>query len=206
MSYLFVMSGIFCNFVLMNRSFNTHTEGIDLEFWHDLIKSHGRLVVCKRNELLCRIGEPSTVFGLVLSGYFRYDGFVSSHDNILIGGFAFPGALVGNYPDCMENAPSPFNIRAGRKSEIMVMDASLLPKIYDGNPTACRQGRLLMEQAYKSLRMRHIDLYAKSPTERYVDLVKQHSQIEQLVPQKEIAAYLQITPVHLCRIRKEQRK
>lgn len=206
MNYLFAMSGIFRNFVLMNKPFNTHTEGIDLEFWHDLIKSHGRLVVCKRNELLCKMGESSTVFGLVVSGYFIYD--LQSYDNKdgLIGGFAFPGALVGNYPDCMGNALSPFNIRAGRKSEAIVMDATLLPDIYDNDPNACRQGRLFMEQAYKSIKMRHVDLYAKSPIERYLGLVEQHAQIEQLVPQKEIAAFLQITPVHLCRIRKELMK
>lgn len=187
----------------MNKPFNTHTEGIDLEFWHDLIKSHGRLVVCKRNELLCKFGEPSTVFGMVVSGYFRYDAYLNEHKDVLIGGFAFPGALVGNYPDCMENAPSPFNIRAGRKSEVLVMDATILPYIYDNAPNVCRKARLLIEQGYKSLRQRYIDRYTKTPTERYLDLVRQHSQIEQLVPQKEIAAYLQITPVHLCRIRKE---
>lgn len=197
------MSGILSNFVLMNRPFNTHTEGIDLEFWHDLIRSHGNLVVCKRNELLCKFGEPSTVFGMVVSGYFKYNPQPAEDNEMLIGGFAFPGALVGNYPDCMENAPSLFNIRAGRKSEVIIMDATILPDIYDNNPKAARQGRIFIEQAYKSLRQRHFDKYTKTPTERYLDLVRQHSQIEQLVPQKEIAAYLQITPVHLCRIRKE---
>lgn len=187
----------------MNKPFNTHTEGIDLEFWHDLIKSHGRLVVCKRNELLCKFGEPSTVFGMVVSGYFKYDLLLDDNKEIHIGGFAFPGALVGNYPDCMENAPSPFNIRAGRKSEVLVMDATLLPDIYDSDPIACRQGRILMERVYKSLRNRHIDLYAKTPVERYLDLVEQHSQIEQDIPQKEIAAYIQITSTHLCRLKKD---
>lgn len=199
------MSEIMRNFVLMNRPFNTHTEGIDLEFWHDLIKSHAKLITLKRNELLCRCDEPSTAFGMVVSGYFRYDGFLNSND-LFIGGFAFPGALIGNYPDCMENAPSPFNIRAGRKSEVLVMDATLLSDIYDNDTNASRQGRLLMEQAYKSLRRRYINRYAKTPVLRYIDLIQQHSQIEQDVPQKEIAAYLQITPTHLCRIRKELNK
>ncbi|MDE6117752.1 MAG: hypothetical protein K2O30_08585 [Duncaniella sp.] len=187
----------------MNQHFNTHTEGIDLKFWHDLIEDHGKLITLSRGDLLCELGEFSSVFGFVVSGYFRYDGFENKNRDALIGGFAFPGALVGNYPDCMENAPSPFCIRAGRKSTAMVMDATILPDIYDKDSKACRQGRIMIQQAYKSLRVRYIDLYSKSPTERYLDLIHCHSQIEQDVPQKEIAAYLQITPTHLSRIRKE---
>ena len=38
--------------------------------------------------------------------------------------------------------------------------------------------------------------------ERYVDLIHEHPQIEQDVPQKEIAEYLQIDPITLCRIKK----
>ncbi|ROT04163.1 hypothetical protein EEL33_15575 [Muribaculaceae bacterium Isolate-037 (Harlan)] len=32
------------NFVKMKRHFNTHIEGIDLKFWHDLIESRGMLI------------------------------------------------------------------------------------------------------------------------------------------------------------------
>ena len=38
--------------------------------------------------------------------------------------------------------------------------------------------------------------------ERYIDLINEHPQIEQDVPQKEIAKYLQIDPITLCRIKK----
>ena len=38
--------------------------------------------------------------------------------------------------------------------------------------------------------------------ERYIDLINEHPQIEQDVPQKEIAEYLQIDPITLCRIKK----
>ncbi|MDE6522815.1 MAG: hypothetical protein K2L17_08365, partial [Muribaculaceae bacterium] len=86
----------------MKRHFNTHLEGLDLQFWHDLIESRGKLVSLKKGECLCRKSEPTNVFGYVKSGYFKYtvDGINK------IGGFAFPEALVGDYPSCMDNAPA----------------------------------------------------------------------------------------------------
>ncbi|MDE7345963.1 MAG: hypothetical protein K2N48_04375 [Muribaculaceae bacterium] len=59
-----------------------------------------------------------------------------------------------------------------------------------------------MDRAYSSLLNRHCSLYSKTARERYLDLIHEHPQIEQDVPQKEIAEYLQIDPITLCRIKK----
>lgn len=183
----------------MKRHFNTHIEGLDLRFWQDLIESHGRFVTFKRGEFICRRGEPTNVCGYLESGYLIYTVAGVSK----IGGFAFPHALFGDYPSCMNSAPAMFDIIAGEKAEAWIMDASVLPELYERDINICRQGRLFMESAYISLAKRYYSLYAKTPMERYLDLIDEHPQIEQDVPQKEIAEYLQITPVSLCRIRKK---
>ena len=118
-----------------------------------------------------------------------------------IGGFAFPEAMFGDYPSCMTNSPALFNITAGKKTEVWLMDATLLPSLYATDTAMSRQGRLFMEAAYRSLCQRYYALYSQSPAERYITLIEEHPQILPL-PQKEIAAYLQISPIHLCRIRK----
>ncbi len=186
----------------MKRHFNTHLEGLDLQFWHDLIESRGKLVSLKKGEHLCRRGEPTNICGYVKSGYFIYtvDGVNK------IGGFAFPEALLGDYPQCMNNVPAMFDIVAGKPSEAWIMDATELPKIFEEDVEAGKQGRMFMESAYVSLAKRYYALYAQTPMERYLDLIHKHPQIEQDVSQKELAEYLQITPTHLSRIRKELRK
>ncbi len=183
----------------MIRHFNTHLEGLDLQFWHDLMESRGRLVTFKKGECLCRKGEPTNVCGYVKSGYFKYtvDGINK------IGGFAFPEALVGDYPSCMDNAPAMFDIVAGKNSEVWIIDATILPKLFEEDIEAGRQGRLFMQSAYISLAKRYYALYAKTPMERYLDLIHEHPQIEQDVSQKEIAEYLQIVPNSLSRIRRK---
>ncbi len=186
----------------MKRHFNTHLEGLDLKFWHDLIESRGKLVSLKKGEHLCRRGVPTNICGYVKSGYFIYtvDGVNK------IGGFAFPEALLGDYPQCMNNAPAMFDIVTGKPSEVWIMDATLLPKLFEEDIEAGKQGRMFMESAYVSLAKRYYALYAQTPMERYLDLIHKHPQIEQDVSQKELAEYLQITPTHLSRIRKELRK
>ena len=182
----------------MKRHFNTHLEGLDLQFWHDLIESRGKLVSLKKGEYLCRKGEPTNAFGYVKSGYFKY----TIDGTNKIGGFAFPEALVGDYPSCMNNANAMFDIVAGKKSEAWIIDATILPQLFEEDIEAQRQGRLFMQSAYVSLAKRYCALYAKTARERYVDLIHEHPQIEQDVPQKEIAEYLQIDPITLCRIKK----
>lgn len=102
----------------------------------------------------------------------------------------------------MNNAPAMFDILVGKSGEAWIMDATILPRLYEEDREICRQGRLFMESAYTSLAQRYYALCAKSPAERYVELITEHPQIEQDVSQKEIAKYLQIDPISLCRIKK----
>lgn len=184
----------------MKRHFNTHIEGLDLPFWHSLIERHGRRITYRAGESICLKGEPTNALGYVISGYLLYE-IVSEKGRKAIGGFAFPEAMFGDYPSCMTNSPALFNITAGKKTEVWLMDATLLPSLYATDTAMSRQGRLFMEAAYRSLCQRYYALYSQSPAERYITLIEEHPQILQL-PQKEIAAYLQISPIHLCRIRK----
>ena len=90
---------------------------------------------------------------------------------------------MDDYPSCKDNA-------------------TILPKLFEEDIETGRQGRFFMQSAHVSLAKRYYALYAKTPMERYIDLIKEHPQIEQDIPQKEIAAYLQIDPITLCRIKK----
>ena len=173
-----------------------------MKFWLELIRSHGKLVTLGRGEYLCRKGEPTNLCGYVKSGYLIYS--MSKSNGIFnIGGFAFADALCGDYPNCLHNAPAEFDLVAGRKTEIWVMDATILPAMYENDLYMSEQGRIFMESAFTSLLRRYSALCSNTPAERYRQLVREHPQIEQDVPQKEIAKYLHISPIHLCRIRKE---
>lgn len=182
----------------MTQHFNRHIEGIDIDFWHDLIESHGKLVALNKGDFLCRFNKPTNLIGYVKSGYLKYT--MDGTDKI--GGFTFPGALFGDYPNCMHNLPARFDIIAGAKSDVWIMDATLL-RDTDDDFEIRKHRQQFAESAYNSLIERYCSVLAGTPKERYLTLINQHPQIEQDVQQKEIAEYLQITPSHLCRIKKE---
>lgn len=49
---------------------------------------------------------------------------------------------------------------------------------------------------------RYIDMYTKSAQERYAELVEKHEDIFSIFSLKDIASFLNITPTHLSRLRK----
>ncbi len=185
----------------MSRYRNPYFEGLDIQFWHDLIKSRGTLQSLKRGEYLCRKGEPTKAFGYVKSGYLIYK-IEGMYKPTAIGGFVFENGLWGDYPNCMDNLPAVYDIVAGRKTEVWVMDATVLPALYQQDLYSCQQGRLFMEAFFRSLVKSHCTLCSKTPVQRYLELIRQYPKLEQDIPQKEIALYLQIDPITLCRIRK----
>ena len=52
---------VLANSILVKGHFNTHLEGLDLVFWHDLIEIHGKLMSLKMEEYLCRKGKPTSI-------------------------------------------------------------------------------------------------------------------------------------------------
>ena len=141
----------------MERILNTYMEDIDLQFWHDLIKKHGNLVTFDEGEYVCHQGEKSTVFGYVQSGNFCIEIEGSDQKKHIIDK-VFTDALVGNYPDCMYDGVSPFDIKAVDKSFAYLMDARILVNLYEQDLLIQNQGRLLIEAMLKSLTNRYVNL------------------------------------------------
>lgn len=72
----------------------------------------------------------------------------------------------------------------------------LVDATFEGNLTSING--VLFSEIYS----RYLELYRKTPTERYIDLINQYPQIFDIVSLRDIASYLLITPVYLSRIRK----
>lgn len=142
----------------MERILNTYMKDIDLQFWHDLIQRYGTLVTFDEGEYLCRHGEGSTTFGYVLSGNFHYEIEGTDHKNHVVNS-VFSDALVGNYPDCMYDGVSPFDIKAVDQSSAYLMDARILVNLYEQDPNIQNQGRLLIEGMLLSLKKKLCELF-----------------------------------------------
>lgn len=144
----------------MERILNTYMEDIDLQFWHDLIKKYGNLVDFDEGSYVCHQGEKSSVFGYVQSGNFCIEIEGSDQKKHVID-IILPDYLIGNYPDCMYDGVSPFDIKAIDNSSAYLMDARILVNLYEQDFHIQNQGRLLIEAMLKSLTNSYAEIVLK---------------------------------------------
>ena len=136
--------------------------------------------------------------GFIESGYFKHivRDFKGKEQII---GFSFKDALVGDYLSILENADARCEIVAVKKSKVIICEGDIVKEVMSRHTEARQElSKRIIRQTYDRL----IDLYKKSPKERYLYLIKSCPEILQQITLKELASYLKITPTYLSRIRK----
>ena len=95
-----------------------------------------------------------------------------------------------------------FNIQAIETSELILLSKENFQKVCETIPVFERFYRMLIQNAYVHSQKRISRIYKNSAEERYLNLIKEHPEIIQRIPQHYIASYLGIKPQSLSRIRK----
>lgn len=178
--------------------FNSYDQSIDLSAIKDYCREHGRVRYYAKDEIFVQQGTRGRYLGVVESGYFKYTTLSSSGSEAVVG-FAFEGEIVADYYNSFNGIPSEVTIIAGTDtavSQIRTTEArNIFNESFEGNLSALN-GTLFSE-----IYSRYLELYRKTPTERYIDLITLYPQILDIVSLRDIASYLHVTPVYLSRIR-----
>lgn len=181
-------------------NFNSYIDGLDMNFWRDICAREGQLHHYKKGEYFLKCGEMSKyVWGFVKEGYFKYI-VVDSDDNEYITGLAFSDTPVGDYLSLVKRCPALTDIVAATDAAVWVCNREVVDRVFEADPEL--HGGVadsLFGQAYQNF----LSLYRQSPKERYLDLLRHCPYILQNITLKELASYLQVTPTHLSRIRRE---
>lgn len=148
-------------------------------------------------------GKVEPWFSIVASGvqrmYFEHDG-----DELCLG-FAYDGSWTGDYDSFVRQGPGRFFVQAVTDSVLLGIHHADLLRLYDRIPAMERFGRLILEELITSRATREIEQLSLSAEERYRRLVKRSPHLLQLVPQKDIASYLRMTPETFSRLRAKVR-
>lgn len=181
------------------NNFDLYTDHLDMNFFRNLCEKEGQAKLFRKGEPLVWCGHKLRYWGFVLKGYFKYS-VVNTNGNTYITGFSFQNSLVGDFLSIVRGSPSKTDITAATDTELQMCSVTVLKHLFDHKTesrNAIAEG--LFNQAYTQ----YIDLYRQTPKERYAALLQRCPDILQKISLKEIASYLQITPTHLSRIRKE---
>ena len=152
-----------------------------------------------KGAFISRVGQVEDRFYIVKSGVQRMS-FPHDGEDICVG-FSYDASWSGAFDSFVTRKPSRFDVRAVTDSVLFGIAHADLHRLYDGSPAMERFGRLILEELVVGRATREIEQLSLTAEERFDRLIKRSPQLLQLVPQKDIASYLRMTPETFSRLR-----
>ncbi len=175
--------------------FNSYLDNLNLTEITDFFREKGCACHYQKEDIFIQQGTVARYAALVVSGYFKLTTTNTAGDEAVVN-FAFPGELITDFHCSLYGEQSGMSIIAGTDSEILKVPLKDFITVLSPN--------LLNEykSLFKMVLLRHLNIYRKSPAQRYIELCNLYPDIIKAVALKDIASYLLITPNHLSRIRR----
>ena len=155
-----------------------------------------------RGSSICATGQVEQRFYIVRSGVQKLS-FPHDGQDICVG-FAYDGSWSGEFVSFVTRKPASFDVVAITDSVLLGIAYEDLQMLYREMPVMERFGRLILEQLLTGRATREVEQLSLSAEERYDRLVARSPQLLQLVPQKDIASYLRMTPETFSRLRRKR--
>lgn len=179
--------------------FNSYIDFLDLSAATGYCREQGTPYHYKKGECFIQQGTIAHCAALVVSGYFKVVTLNDSGDEAVIN-FAFPGQFITDFHSSLHGKPSQMSMIAGADCEVLRVPLKTFKEFL--SPSLLDEYKSLFNMVF----MRLLNLYRKSPRQRYVELCKQYPQLVETVTLKDLSSFLLITPNHLSRIRRELAK
>ena len=152
-----------------------------------------------KGAFVSQVGRVEDRFYIVKSGVQRMS-FPHDGEDICVG-FSYNGSWSGAFDSFVTRKPGRFDVRAVTDSVLFGITHAELCRLYDEVPAMERFGRLILEELVVGRATREIEQLSLTAEERFDRLVKRSPDLLQLVPQKDIASYLRMTPETFSRLR-----
>lgn len=196
------------------RTMTTHQENL-LKYFRErvslnadqeklLAKTYKPFSIKKKSHFLQQ-GDSCVKEAFVAEGAFRV--YYADHrglEHVLY--FAFENWWVGDPASFSGKDPCRFSIQAISDSVLMVVNPEEKEALYQKIPGLERMFRIIIQKHLSVLQKRFLLTVSATAADRYAELIERCPDIEQLVPQYQIASYLGILPESLSRIKKELMK
>lgn len=153
-----------------------------------------------KNDVFIEAGKVCNKIGLIGKGLmicvYNKDG------REVVDEFAFENYFITNYYSFITHTPSEKEIRCIEDSTVYVISREQLAQLAASNPFVERMNSTMNERLFLRAHNRIKSLLLDSATERYQQLVTERPDLAQRIPQYLLAAYLNVSPETISRIRK----
>lgn len=155
----------------------------------------------KNKEYISEEGEIGRYISFVNKGCCRIFSIdKNGFEHIL--SFASQDFWVGDLYSLIAQKPGRFFIQTMEATEVLQIAKDDLEKLYIAIPKFERLFRILAENAYVEYQNRVMQRLSLTAKERYEIFNKKYAQLKEVLPQKQIALYLGVTPEFFSRMKK----
>jgi CRP-like cAMP-binding protein len=169
----------------------------EFDYW----LSHFKTLKLKKKEYYCRAGEVCRQQAYINKGCTRtYVLDNDGHERILY--FAFEDWWIGDLESFYTQTPGVNFVQAVEDCELLVVPKRDFEKLVTEIPKMQHWYTTKVQRAANAMTRRLREEKTTSPEERYLNIVQNQPQILERVPLQYIAAYLNIEPQSLSRMRK----
>lgn len=188
-------------YLILADNFNTYIEQIDFEAWRDVCVTKGALHRFAKGEEFVSVGKVGQYIGFIQSGTLKYVAR-SADGTEHVMGLVFNDGFVADWPFCIYGKKAKLAIVAVSDCDIFCIPSKDVKELMDCDSKFRDVVMHSTEGVYSTVYDRYVDLYCKTPQERYVELITRYPNLFNLFSLGDIASFLNITPTHLSRLRK----
>ena len=153
----------------------------------------------KKKQFLLQEGDVQKQRAFVTAGCLRsYSIDKNGFEHVLQ--FAPPGWWIGDMRSYITQQPGILSIDAIEDSELLLLSKEALDQLFLTVPKLERLFRILTENALATYQQRLIDNLSLPAIERYNNFCRLYPSLIQLLPQKQIASYIGVTPEFLSKM------
>lgn len=159
--------------------------------------------VIKAKDFLIQQGEISKHSAFVLNGCLRgYTIDSNGFEHVL--SFAPKDWWIADMYSLLSQKPGNLNIEAMVDTEVALISKTNQDLMYEKAPKLERFFRIILEKSLVAYQQRLNDNLSLTAAERYMKFCKIYPQLINEIPQKQIAAYIGVTPEFLSKLRAKQ--
>lgn len=159
----------------------------------------------QRKEFLLQQGEVCLTENFIVQGCLRvYTIDDSGFEHIVT--FGIEGWWISDLLSFFTGTETFYYIDALEDTELLQISKYNLHILYQRVPKFERFFRIILQNAYIAQQHRINQNLALDAEQRYLQFIEKYPALEQRIPQKQVAAYLGITPVFLSMLRKRLSK
>lgn len=162
--------------------------------------SYWREITFSKNEWITEAGYTEPYFYYVLEGV-QAIYFIDRRGEKVVLGFSYAGDYSGAYESFLHQQPSDLFVEALLPTRLLAIKYADYQKLFELSPDFNKWSRLFLERILIGRGKREIELINLTAKERYTKFMRRCPEILHQIPQKYLAAYLNMTPETFSRFR-----